>query len=82
MNNEQLIMSKILRKAVQLDLAIWEEIIALLEKLADQEAAEAVAEQRWDELFTKSADKLASLAREARAEYRAGQTEPLDKGLA
>jgi hypothetical protein len=50
----------------------------------DQEAigalilAELESERRWDELFGKSQDLLAELAGEARREYRAGLTEPLD----
>ena len=42
----------------------------ILEELED--------EQRWDEAFERSPDKLALLAAEAMAEYRAGKTQPLD----
>ena len=51
---------------------------------ADQEAIAALildelaSEQRWQHAFAKSADALAALADEALAEYRAGQTQPLD----
>jgi hypothetical protein len=58
------------RKAVQLDLAVWEEILALLEEID--------AERRWDELFTQSPPTLARLADEARAERQAGHTKELD----
>lgn len=40
--------------------------------------AELESERRWDELFDRSQDLLARLAEEARQEYRAGLTEPLD----
>jgi hypothetical protein len=42
----------------------------LIEELAD--------ERRWDEAFARSQDALASLADEALAEHRAGQTVELD----
>lgn len=51
---------------------------------AEQEAvgawilAELESERRWDELFAKSQDLLSRMAEEARQEYRAGLTEPLD----
>jgi hypothetical protein len=40
--------------------------------------AELESERRWDELFSRSQDFLAQMADEARREYRAGLTEPLD----
>src|SRR5687768_42616 len=40
--------------------------------------AELESERRWDELFSRSQDLLAKMADEARQEYRAGLTEPLD----
>jgi hypothetical protein len=40
--------------------------------------AELESERRWDELFSRSQDLLAQMADEARREYRAGLTEPLD----
>ena len=40
--------------------------------------AELESERRWDELFARSQDLLAQMADEARREYRAGLTEPLD----
>ena len=38
---------------------------------------ELASEQRWAESFAKSQDKLAKLAEEALAEYKAGRTKPL-----
>lgn len=58
------------RQAVQLDLAVWEEIVAIIEELE--------AEQRWDELFVNSQDALIELGREALQEHHQGLTEPLD----
>ena len=40
--------------------------------------AELESERRWDELFARSQDLLAKMAEEARKDYRAGRTEPLD----
>ena len=40
--------------------------------------AELESERRWDALFAQSQDLLARMAEEARQEYRAGLTEPLD----
>jgi hypothetical protein len=39
---------------------------------------ELESERRWDELFQRSADALAKLAKEALAEDREGRTRPLD----
>ena len=39
---------------------------------------ETDAERGWDERFSKSADKLAELAREAKAQHARGETTPLD----
>ena len=38
---------------------------------------ELASERRWDELFSRSSDKLAALAEEALAEHRAGRTQDL-----
>jgi hypothetical protein len=65
---------------------LLEMAIAETAKLPEQEQeavgawilAELESERRWDELFAKSQDVLAKLAEEARQEYRAGLTEPLD----
>jgi predicted amidophosphoribosyltransferase len=48
------------------------------EAIAALVLAELDSEQKWDDLFAKSQDLLSKLAREARDEYRSGQTEPLD----
>ncbi len=39
---------------------------------------ELASEDRWREMFARSADKLAQLAGEALEEYRAGRTRELD----
>ena len=46
---------------------------ALLEDLA--------AEEKWDEAFGNSRDKLAALADEAIAEFEQGETRPLEESL-
>lgn len=56
------------RKAVVLDLSLWEELLRLLEE---------VDEQRWEEAFADSQDQLAHLADKALAEYRQGKTQEL-----
>lgn len=38
---------------------------------------ELASEQKWSELFAKSQDQLARLAKEALVEHRAGKTKPL-----
>ena len=65
---------------------LLQKVIAETAKLpdAEQEAfaafmlAELESERRWDELFSQSQDLLARMAEEARQEYRAGRTKPLD----
>lgn len=39
---------------------------------------EMTSEKRWDELFSRSSDKLTALGNEALAEHRAGRTQDLD----
>ena len=39
------------------------------------------AEEKWDDAFAKTQDKLALLADEALAEYEDGKTKPLDEIL-
>jgi hypothetical protein len=39
---------------------------------------EIASEQKWDELFAKSQDKLSQLADEALEEFKKGKTKPLD----
>jgi hypothetical protein len=48
------------------------------EALAAWILTELESERRWDDLFSRSQDLLARMAEEARQEYRAGLTEPLD----
>ncbi len=63
-----------------------EKVIAETAKLPEEEReafagfmlAELESERRWGELFARSQDLLAGMAEEARQEYRAGLTEPLD----
>ena len=65
---------------------LLEKVIAEASKLSEEEQeafaafmlAELESERRWDELFARSQDLLAQMAEEARQEYRAGLTEPLD----
>ena len=65
---------------------LLEKVITETAKLPNEEQeafaafmlAELESEQRWDDLFVKSQDVLAQMAQEAREEYRAGLTEPLD----
>lgn len=51
---------------------------------AEQDAIAALvleeiqSEERWQAAFANSQDQLAALGREALAEYRAGNTRPLD----
>jgi hypothetical protein len=40
--------------------------------------AELESEERWEALFSSSQDLLSKMAEEARAEFRAGETESLD----
>lgn len=67
-------MTKLLEKALK-------EVAKLPEAEQDAVAAivldELASEQRWAESFAKSQDKLARLAEEALAEYKAGRTKPL-----
>jgi len=65
---------------------LLEDAVAKAAKLPDgeQDALAAIlleemeSEARWRESFAGSADKLAGLADEALAEFRAGETRPLD----
>lgn len=65
---------------------LLEKVITETAKLpdAEQEAfaafmlAELESERRWDDLFSRSQDVLEDMADEARREYRAGLTAPLD----
>lgn len=65
---------------------LLEQIITETAKLPEEEQeafaafmlAELESERRWDDLFSRSQDVLARMADEARREYRAGLTQPLD----
>jgi hypothetical protein len=48
------------------------------EALARWILEELAAEQRWTEVFERSADSLAHLADEALQEHQAGKSQPLD----
>ena len=49
--------------------------------LAQMLLNDLAAEEKWDEAFAKSQDKLVLLADEALAEYRAGRTKKLEDVL-
>jgi hypothetical protein len=65
---------------------LLEKVIAEAERLPEHEQeafaafmlAELESDRRWDGLFARSQDLLSRMAEEARQEYRAGLTEPLD----
>jgi hypothetical protein len=65
---------------------LLEKVMAEASKLPEEEQeafaalmlSELESERRWDDLFARSQDLLARMAEEARHEYRAGLTEPLD----
>ena len=65
---------------------LLEKVMTEASKLPDREQdafaafmlAELESERRWDDLFARSQDVLARMAEEARQEYRAGLTKPLD----
>jgi len=65
---------------------LLERVIAEAAKLPEDEQEafaafmleELESERRWDDLFARSRDLLASMAEEARREHRAGLTQPLD----
>ena len=42
---------------------------------------ELASEKKWDKQFAASQDELATLAREAIGEFKAGKTKSLDKSL-
>jgi hypothetical protein len=66
---------------------LLEQVIAEASRLSEDEQeafaaamlAELKSDRRWDDLFSRSQDLLAKMAEEARQEYRAGLTEPLDR---
>ena len=64
---------------------LLEKVMTEVAKLPDseQDALAAIlleeieSERRWTELFSRSQDKLAELAREALADHAAGRTKPM-----
>lgn len=64
------------KKAVVVDLAVWEGMLARLEDL--EKIADEVDERQWDEAFVRNPEALARLADEARSERKAGRTRELD----
>jgi hypothetical protein len=62
--------------------SLIEKVSALPEKDQDAFASEWLheleSERKWDELFANSQDELATMARRAVAEYRAGKTRTLE----
>jgi hypothetical protein len=65
---------------------LLEKVVARVSALPDREQDalasvlldELESERRWDQLFASSQDLLGLMAREALAEYRAGEAAPLD----
>ena len=64
------LLEKALERVAQLPATEQDAVAAIL-------LDELASEERWAESFAKSQDKLAKLAKEALAEYKAGPTEPL-----
>ena len=55
------------------------ELLDLIQALHDGTEDEIRADnERWDRQFAESQGQLANLGEEARAEYRAGKTQPLN----
>ena len=71
-------MTKALKKAFEAASKLPE---AEQDALAAAILDELESERHWDELFERSVDTLAKLAKEALAEDRAGRTRPLDELL-
>ncbi len=68
-------MTRLLEEAFQKASALPE---SEQDALAARILADLEDERRWSEAFSNSQDLLAELAAEARDEYRAGRTLPLD----
>ncbi len=68
-------MTELLEKAFAEAAKLPQEAQDLLARMLLDDLA---AEERWDDAFAKSQDKLALLADEALAEYRDGKTKALD----
>lgn len=68
-------MTRLLKKAFEAASKLPEEEQNALAALILEEVD---AENRWDESFSQSEEKLASLASEALEDHRRGRTRPLD----
>ena len=64
------LLEKALEEAAKLPAAEQDAVATIL-------LEEMASEQRWARSFAKSRDRLAKLAAEATAEYKAGRTKPL-----
>jgi hypothetical protein len=64
------LLEKALEEAAKLPAAEQDAVATIL-------LEEMASEQRWARSFAKSQDRLAKLAAEAIAEYKAGRTKPL-----
>ena len=71
-------MTELLEKAFVEASKLPQETQDLLAKMLLDDLA---AEEKWDETFAKSQDKLARLADEALAEYQGGKTKKLEEIL-
>jgi len=69
-------MTKLLEKAIAQASKLPDKEQDVLAKLMLEELA---SEQRWDQAFAKSGDKLAAMAKGAMSEFRAGKTRPMGK---
>ena len=69
-------MTKLLEKAIAQASKLPEKEQDVLASLMLEELA---SEQRWDQAFAKSQDKLAAMAKDAMNEFRAGKTRPMGK---
>ena len=71
-------MTELLEKAFAEASKLPQEAQDMLAKMLLDDLA---AEEKWDETFAKTQDKLAVLADEALAEYRSGRTKELEEIL-
>ena len=68
------LLKEVLAKVAKLPAHRQNELAALL-------LAEIAADERWDELFAKSQDKLEALANEALDEHARGNTRPFESSV-
>ena len=71
-------MTELLEKAFVEAAKLPQEAQDMLAKMLLDDMA---AEEKWDETFTRTQDKLAMLADEALAEYQSGRTKKLEEIL-